>query len=274
MKHGVEHLGHRLLPRHLLGSILAFTLIILVGCGPRPPDSSTPRHTVLSGDTIGSVATAYGVDIATIIEANSLRRRNLSPGQVLMIPGGRAKPDLPPEIPEAKVEPSGQMRFKPRSTWTLQPIDVGNTDPMKPITCITIHHSGRVDDLVYEPREALRKFERYHRNNKGMAAIGYHFIIDGNGTIWEGRPLTYQGAHARGDNNIGNIGICLMGYYEDSAPNKAMLLALDYAMKKLAAHYRIPRNRLFGHRDFVPSTECPGAHMQRLLVRYQQTGRF
>ena len=45
---------------------------------------------------------------------------------------------------------------------------------------------------------------------RGWDGIGYHYVITEDGTCQNGRPLYWQGSHARGYNSK-SIGICLIG---------------------------------------------------------------
>lgn len=45
--------------------------------------------------------------------------------------------------------------------------------------------------------------------------LAYHFVIDGNGVVFEGEPIEARGAHTE-LTNTGKIGIALMGNFESS----------------------------------------------------------
>ncbi len=100
--------------------------------------------------------------------------------------------------------------------------------------------------------------------------IGYHFVIDPYGRLFEGRDLRYQGAHANGDNNVGNIGICLIGNFEKEKPTQAALDALEREIGALRQKYDIPRSRVYGHRE-LRATECPGDALMRWVERYRKS---
>ena len=61
-------------------------------------------------------------------------------------------------------------------------------------------------------------------NARGWDGIGYHYVIRKDGSIHEGRPLTKQGAHAKGRNHY--IGIALTGYEDFTEAQKDSLDAL------------------------------------------------
>ena len=77
---------------------------------------------------------------------------------------------------------------------------------------IVVHHTDNSDSI---------KAVEEDKKEGGYAAIGYHFFIDKQGTISEGRPLEIMGSHAgegvkkgkRHDPDWGAIGIALQGDY-------------------------------------------------------------
>ena len=117
----------------------------------------------------------------------------------------------------------------------------------------------------------LRKMQAFHMHDPDhlWGDLGYHFLIDPSGRVLEGRELTWQGAHARGKNNERNIGICVMGDFSRERPTAAALETLEELLDLLRARYSIPRNQVFGHRDFVV-TECPGARLDPWVEAYRR----
>lgn len=251
------------------------------------PQGNRVIHTVVAGDTIRDIARRYGVEIRTVIDANDLHSSTLTPGQKLVIPGGRLPAPTPaPEAPiTSETKPAEPIKptsdwYTPRSTWAVEPIVVARINPMggKP-TRITIHHSNMPGDTDPDTESVLRKIDREHhkaigRNGEAGACIGYHFLIARNGTVYEGRPIQYQGAHAGGDNNKFNVGICLLGDYDHHAVPTAQKAAMVAVIDRLRATYGIARSQVFGHRDFNPAgtlhTECPGHYLLPLVVAYRR----
>ena len=56
----------------------------------------------------------------------------------------------------------------------------------------------------------VAEIRRWHTQERGWSDIGYHLIIDRDGTVAQGRPMERTGAHTLGE-NVGSIGICLIG---------------------------------------------------------------
>jgi len=142
-------------------------------------------------------------------------------------------------------------------------------------TRITVHHSADPTPVVLDGSsaksfEAVREIQKAHMQGKSThyGDIGYHFVIDPYGRVMQGRELAFQGAHANGENNLQNIGICLIGNFDDERPTSAALEALERQIEELRARHKIPKSRVLAHRELRP-TECPGKHLMRWLESYR-----
>lgn len=128
---------------------------------------------------------------------------------------------------------------------------------------IVVHHSAL--PLSDGPLE----IQQFHMEIRGFADIGYHFVIDSQGLIYEGRTINVRGAHTGGQ-NYGKIGIVLMGNFEVDEPSEAQLNSLTALSRCLAREYTI--KRIAGHRDFQPGeTVCPGKNLWPLLPALAET---
>ncbi|MFW5752929.1 MAG: N-acetylmuramoyl-L-alanine amidase [Planctomycetota bacterium] len=245
------------------------TLLLLVltgGCGRTTPPQGLV-HTVTGDETLSDIARLYRVPLGRVITANQLTDHRLHAGQEIVVPGG-VRPAPPPTAAVARgLSPQA---YRPRHAWALAPLDRTNMDPMGvPPYRITVHHTAMGDDDADLPGlELLRRIEALHRK-RGYAGIGYHFIIDGNGAIWEGRPLRWQGAHAKGENNKGNIGVVLAGNYHQRKPSAHLRRRLCGLINALRQAHGIPASAVHGHRHFR-NTECPGRHLWPLVEAYQR----
>ncbi|QOJ00492.1 MAG: N-acetylmuramoyl-L-alanine amidase [Phycisphaeraceae bacterium] len=157
----------------------------------------------------------------------------------------------------------------PRSAWTAaRPID-SRAEPMKPISRITVHHSAidstslRTSDDVARQLEGIRR-EHVNRKGKPFADIGYHYIIDPSGRVWEGRPLRLQGAHVENQNE-GNLGIMVMGNFERQSPTPQTTAAIERFVALQMRRHSVRSSRVFTHREIGKST-CPGSSLQRFMV--------
>lgn len=161
--------------------------------------------------------------------------------------------------------PSGTFGYSglvQRSSWSRGNPVPALMDRMLPINRITVHHDGMSPFTATAQSAAASRIEairRAHRN-QNWGDIGYHFLIDPSGRVWEGRPLAWQGAHVK-DNNEGNIGICVLGNYEQQSITDRQVFALDNFLASTMRQYRIAKNRVYTHREFRP-TACPGRSLQ------------
>ena len=122
---------------------------------------------------------------------------------------------------------------------------------------IVVHHSA------LSQRDGPREIQRMHLKVKGYADIGYHYVIDGAGVSYEGRPINVRGAHTGGF-NTGSVGICLMGNFETDTPSAAQFSTLQSMIEWLRDGYGI--THIAGHHDFQPGeTVCPGNRLAGLL---------
>lgn len=185
----------------------------------------------------------------------------------------------------------------PRTTWLDAGLEMpqAREDALWPREYVQdkkfiIHHTATVvrditgDGTISgdDYREAVRAIYSYHTFSRGWGDIGYNYIIDPDGTIWEGRTGGdgVVAGHARrsasctkfGASNIGfndgTIGIALLGTYDTqgiSIPaydalvrlvvQKSWELNIDPASSSFFKDKIYPN--ILGHRD-VDCTDCPG----------------
>jgi flagellar hook assembly protein FlgD len=153
-----------------------------------------------------------------------------------------------------------------------------------------VHHTAGTNAYTKAQAPAIvRGIEVYHVRGNGWNDIGYNFLVDRFGNVYEGRrggvDKNVVGAHAEGF-NTGSVGVALIGNFTAATPPKAMqdalvkLLAwrLDLAHVdplstvvyssggnlKFKAGKLVTLRAVSGHRDTGPS-ECPGNAAYRLL---------
>ena len=169
----------------------------------------------------------------------------------------------------------------PRTAWGASPPVPGRlTRNRAPWSRITVHHSGPPDGNLGTSaavaRDTLQRIQKHHISNQGWGDIGYHFLIDPAGRLYEGRSLQWQGAHAGYDannrnNNTGNIGICLLGDFVGGtqAPSQSALTTLRSLVDDLCRVYGIPPGRLYGHKS-LKVTDCPGPALEAWVASYRR----
>lgn len=125
---------------------------------------------------------------------------------------------------------------------------------MRKINEIIVHCAATPEGKNFKAAD----IDRWHRERK-MKCIGYHYVVDLDGTVEPGRPESEIGAHCLGHNQY-SIGVCYVGGLAAdgktpkdtrTAAQKETLLAL---LNKLRAKY--PNASIHGHRDFAAKA-CP-----------------
>jgi len=175
---------------------------------------------------------------------------------------------------------TGSVQVLPRSRWRPERADTSDmTRASGTWSRLTVHHTnmeglpaprpgaGEAQNASY-----MRRLQRAHQVTNGWADLGYQFVIDADGRLWEGRGLSYVGAHVgrRGgqNNNLENIGISLMGNFENSSPSQAALRTLAATLDDFRRRYRIARSAVYGHREFK-NTACPGDVLMSWVSSYR-----
>lgn len=126
---------------------------------------------------------------------------------------------------------------------------------MRKITEIIVHCS----DTPAGRDVRAADIKRWHVKDNGWADIGYHYVIDLDGTIEAGRDVETIGAHCKGHNQ-NSIGICYVGgrnmhtYEPADTRTDAQKASLVLLLKYLRSRY--PQARIYGHRDFSDKA-CP-----------------
>jgi hypothetical protein len=187
--------------------------------------------------------------------------------------------------PVRRLADAGSPAIVARSGWKADEEIVRGKPAYAPsVKLAIIHHTAGTN--TYTPAEAaaiVRGIETYHVEGNGWNDIGYNFLVDRFGNVYEGRAggidKNVIGAHSEGF-NTGTVGIALIGNFQSTSPPKAMqdalvkLLAwrLDVAHvdplstvayvsggnAKFRAGKVVTLRAISGHRDTGPS-ECPGA---------------
>jgi hypothetical protein len=173
-------------------------------------------------------------------------------------------PESPPRALAASVPaPSGVMS---RREWTSAGPIQSLINPMNGINRITVHHSAVISSSVRSKADAARMLTSIRNGHlaQGWADIGYHYIIDPQGRIWEGRSIRYQGAHVK-NNNEHNLGVMMMGNFDVERPTPEALSSLDGFLADRMRAYNVPIRRVFTHQE-ITSTECPGRNLQGYMV--------
>lgn len=98
----------------------------------------------------------------------------------------------------------------------------------------------------------------WHVKGRGWSDIGYHYVIELDGEVKEGRPIHRIGAHTKGENST-SIGVCYVGGVDDQNNAKdtrteAQKESMNQLISDLMSKYKSAT--IHGHNEFS-SKSCP-----------------
>lgn len=217
--------------------------------------------------------TPFSPEVERVLATHpSAARSAAGDGAAAAVPGAVANPD---RSVEKLLPPTSKatLRVLPRELWGARSVG-GNIYRMSKIDKITVHHTAGPSFWGITGADAaaeIRNIQRFHQKQRGWADIGYHYIVDRAGNVWQGRKLMYQGAHARGDLNRGNIGIALLGNFCNQRPTAAQYRSLAILIEKICEHFGFGPERVFTHGELAEGkTSCPGPALTRCVAVIRQ----
>ncbi|MGW2571828.1 peptidoglycan recognition protein family protein [Streptomyces sp. NPDC001537] len=216
---------------------------------------------------------------ATVREMRTLRGHELTAGQ-------RKKPHIGP-----------RPRIVTRRGWGAdEDLRERGFAYTKKVKAAFVHHTSSGNTYrCSQAASVIRAIYRYHVVSMGWRDIGYNFLVDKCGTIYEGRAggvaKAVRGAHTLGFNN-NSMGVAVIGNFSKTKPPAAVLKAIARLTAwKLGLYGANPRGKTYlkssggnlygkgknvrmnvisGHRDGYP-TACPGWQLYRKLGTIRST---
>ncbi len=194
--------------------------------------------------------------------------------------------------------PTTPPRVITRGEWGAR-AQACTPDVAQRVVGVVVHHTAGPNSYasVADAMAQIRNDQRYHIESRGWCDIGYNFLVDKWGNVYEGRANSINrpviGVHAGGF-NTGTVGIAMLGDFSTVAPSSAMLAGVgQIAAWRLAAYQVDPRSTItyqtgggensrypagavvqlpaiFSHRD-VGTTACPGNAGYAGLGQVRQT---
>ncbi|MEU9983533.1 N-acetylmuramoyl-L-alanine amidase [Streptomyces sp. NPDC050856] len=195
---------------------------------------------------------------------------------------------VPPAPPSTVPQPPITSRAGWGSDESISPEEPGYL-PGGKIKAVVVHHTAASNTYTCEQAPAVvRGIYAYHVKQLGWKDIGYNFLVDKCGTLYEGRKggvdQPVQGAHAYGF-NAQTTGVSVLGTYTDTAPSQAAMSSVariaawklgqygvdpagtttltagdsgrNYSGKTWTKGAQLAFPTIHGHRDGY-NTQCPG----------------
>lgn len=223
-------------------------------------------------------ALAYFGELQRYVESDRSCRAGLidagpSPAVLRPAPKGRLRrAEMPPVVT--------------REQWGCTPSTCPSPEApsFTTVTHLVVHHSAGANTSTDWPG-VVRSIWVLHVKGNGWNDIGYNYLIDPEGVLYEGRAGGdgVLGAHFSGVNG-GTMGVCMLGTYSTLAPRspsmetlrdllvaKAERWKLDPGGRALHTASGLTLNIISGHRDAglsaraTSTTECPGNGVYTLL---------
>jgi N-acetylmuramoyl-L-alanine amidase len=138
----------------------------------------------------------------------------------------------PEEVsPGRSLQMTGSPGIIPRRTWGAnEAIRRDNPVIAKTLSTAIVHHTAGAEPATPAQSAAIvRGIYLYHVKGNGWDDVGYNFLVDRFGQVFEGRyggiERNVVGAHSQGF-NTGSVGISLIGNYEQRMPSAAARSAI------------------------------------------------
>lgn len=134
------------------------------------------------------------------------------------------------------------------------------------ITSITLHHEGSPEPLRPEddPVKGLRALQAWGASDRNWWDVPYHYLIDLDGRIYEGRDWHYMGETNTTYDPAGHFLITVIGNYNLQEPTPAELDAIADLMAWAVKKFDVPLDSIKGHYQYA-ETGCPGKNLRKYL---------
>ena len=166
-----------------------------------------------------------------------------------------------------------------RATWGAYAADTTKLSTTPTLNGITFHHSSNTDDgaaevLDIQDMHMQKSVIYWPRDGNGWGDIGYHFLMDKAGNVYQGRELEAApgkidgpytlGSHVEMNNTAAGIGICILGdYHGTEVFPAARQESLEKAISAIARRYNLISDKVSYHqaRATTNPTDCPGSNV-------------
>ncbi len=246
------------------------------------------------GETYGVVMAIPGIRVVRVSADRPLARVSVVAMDTIGMPIGggasaRGATSIPAVIPRSGWGADESFRFDDAGDeiWARE---------FFPLQKLVVHHTAGINHDP-DPVATIQAIYYYHAVTQEWGDIGYQYLIDEAGNVYEGRAsrdywngasptannaagMVVAGGHAR-NQNPGSMAIALLGTFDDQPPTAAARASLIRMLAWASATYGIdPTGRgpyrnpvtgltrevanIAGHRDYN-ATGCPGSVLYALL---------
>jgi len=169
------------------------------------------------------------------------------------------------------------LKILSRSDWGANP-PVATMKTNVPVR-ITIHHTATLQKPERSLKEKMRALQKFSQNEGKLGNgkpkpawpdVPYHFYIDCNGGVAEGRDVNAVGDTNTEYDPTGHLLVVLEGNFEEEQVTDAQWAKLVKMVSWLAARYHVAPPEVQGHKDYA-QTACPGKRLEAMLPKLRAT---
>ena len=222
------------------------------------------------------------------VTAQSITPASFSTAETTARPASTVPAAVPAALPVATSANGLPVPVTTRAEWGANASYMSWDPDYASAGHVVVHHTAGTNNYsAGQSASIVRGIYYYHAVTLDWGDIGYNFLIDKYGTVFEGRSGSVAapagrmsvGAHARGV-NTGTMGLSMMGDYSSVSPSDAQLSSVGkmagwflrragitdangwaglnvWTTERYQAGSTISMPRILGHRD-VGYTSCPG----------------
>lgn len=132
-----------------------------------------------------------------------------------------------------------------RFCWGGNNCPVDSTPTPTIPTHLVVHHSAGFNTST-NFKDVVSYYWDFHVNTNGWDDIGYNWLVDPNGIIYEGRGSGVQGSHFSCMNSY-TLGICMIGNFVAQAPTDTAVASLINILAYEAGSYNIDPDGMSTH---------------------------
>ncbi|MEU4692894.1 N-acetylmuramoyl-L-alanine amidase [Actinoplanes sp. NPDC023714] len=204
-----------------------------------------------------------------------------------------AKTTTAAPVPTSTVPVKAQFpSYVNRAGWSADERIVKSIDVGTEVKALWVHHTATTNDYsCAESAAIVRSIQTYHVKSNGWSDIGYNYLLDKCGKLFEGRKGGVEtpvvGAHTQGF-NTNYAAIAVIGNFETAAsngtiekvvgqvaaarlgkygynPTSSVTVTAGSTNGKYKAGAKVTLQRVSGHRD-ADATACPGKNLYARLA--------
>ncbi|WP_433825203.1 N-acetylmuramoyl-L-alanine amidase [Actinoplanes sp. CA-015351] len=265
-----------------------------------PTDESTSGGTVEESESASPAASATSASASPSVSPSpsaSSPSTTPSPAKTTTSPAATkttttTAPTTTSPVPTSTVPVKAQFpAYVNRKGWSADETIVKSISIGTEVKALWVHHTATTNDYACSESAAIvRSIQAYHVKSNGWSDIGYNYLLDKCGKLFEGRKggveVPVVGAHTQGFNTnyaaisvignfetaasnatiekvIGQVAAARLGKYNYN-PTSSVTVTAGSSNGKYAAGAKVTIQRVSGHRD-ADATACPGKNLYARL---------